>query len=425
MSCTDVPGPAPCTRPGARDVGEPRPGLRLVRPGAGAVRRRRRSGHRRAGLRVEVARRGRGRRPLATRRTWSSRRCAPRSTRSAASRAVSTVVCANRIPHGRGLGSSAAAIVSGLLPARWLVVGGDERLPDDDGCSTLAASLEGHPDNVAAALFGGLTVAWRWTGAAATARPDCASAPRSMSRRGRARRVRAARRRWRPARRAGLLPEQVPHADAASTSPGPALLVAALARPATDAAARRRPRTGCTSSTGAGACRGPRRSWPSCARRGAAVDLAVPGPTVLALAGGPRSSGCSSGAAGAAMRHAPASVDEAGRPWLPPRRLASPRARCAVRPVRPVVLGESPWCSRCGRSAPMSCTGPERSVRLLPGFCPRGGACRLRGAPALRRRRSTRRSHDISLLDTHGRRHDASCPAPAPHASGAAHPSAP
>jgi homoserine kinase len=66
------------------------------------------------------------------------------------------VVCANRIPHGRGLGSSAAAIVAGICLARALVLGG---LPDPQAL-TLAARLEGHPDNVAAALLGGLTLAW-------------------------------------------------------------------------------------------------------------------------------------------------------------------------------------------------------------------------------------------------------------------------
>ena len=69
------------------------------------------------------------------------------------------VVCANRIPHGRGLGSSAAAIVAGVVAARGLVVGGNERM-DDDAALALAASLEGHPDNVAACLLGGLTIAW-------------------------------------------------------------------------------------------------------------------------------------------------------------------------------------------------------------------------------------------------------------------------
>jgi homoserine kinase len=69
------------------------------------------------------------------------------------------LVCANRIPHGRGLGSSAAAIVAGIAAARALVVGGDERL-DDAAVLDLAHRMEGHPDNVAAAICGGLTLAW-------------------------------------------------------------------------------------------------------------------------------------------------------------------------------------------------------------------------------------------------------------------------
>jgi homoserine kinase len=69
------------------------------------------------------------------------------------------VVCANRIPHGRGLGSSAAAIVAGLVASRALVLGGEEAL-DDEAVLDLAARLEGHPDNVAACLSGGLTLAW-------------------------------------------------------------------------------------------------------------------------------------------------------------------------------------------------------------------------------------------------------------------------
>jgi homoserine kinase len=67
--------------------------------------------------------------------------------------------CANRIPHGRGLGSSAAAIVAGVLLARSLVLGGEQALPMS-GVLNLAARLEGHPDNVAACLLGGLTIAW-------------------------------------------------------------------------------------------------------------------------------------------------------------------------------------------------------------------------------------------------------------------------
>lgn len=67
--------------------------------------------------------------------------------------------CDNAIPQGRGLGSSAAAIVAGLLLARALVTDGLERLSDADILG-IATSMEGHPDNVAAALLGGFTTAW-------------------------------------------------------------------------------------------------------------------------------------------------------------------------------------------------------------------------------------------------------------------------
>ncbi len=64
----------------------------------------------------------------------------------------------NVIPHGRGLGSSGAAVVSGLLAAKGLL----EHEVELDGARLLrfATELEGHPDNVAPALFGGLTIAW-------------------------------------------------------------------------------------------------------------------------------------------------------------------------------------------------------------------------------------------------------------------------
>ncbi len=65
----------------------------------------------------------------------------------------------NAIPHGRGLGSSAAAIVTGILAARGLARDGADLLPDD-AVLALAARLEGHPDNVAACLHGGLTISW-------------------------------------------------------------------------------------------------------------------------------------------------------------------------------------------------------------------------------------------------------------------------
>ncbi len=62
---------------------------------------------------------------------------------------------ANAIPLGRGLGSSAAAIVAGACLGR-AVAGGDL---DDEALVALATAVEGHPDNVAAAFYGGLTLA--------------------------------------------------------------------------------------------------------------------------------------------------------------------------------------------------------------------------------------------------------------------------
>jgi homoserine kinase len=68
------------------------------------------------------------------------------------------LVAHNAIPHGRGLGSSGAAIVSGIMAAKGLLDGIVEI--DSSALLSLATALEGHPDNVAPALFGGLTIAW-------------------------------------------------------------------------------------------------------------------------------------------------------------------------------------------------------------------------------------------------------------------------
>ena len=64
----------------------------------------------------------------------------------------------NVIPHGRGMGSSGAAVVAGLLAAKGLLTGDVEI--GENTLLRLATELEGHPDNVAPALFGGLTIAW-------------------------------------------------------------------------------------------------------------------------------------------------------------------------------------------------------------------------------------------------------------------------
>ena len=128
------------------------------------------------------------------------------------------VRCTNRIPHGRGLGSSAAAIVAGVLLARALVRDGADRLPDGEVLA-LASELEGHPDNVAPCLLGGLTIAWL-SGSARAVRRDADPAVQPVllvppygasTEQGR-----------------GLLPDTVPHADAAFAAGRAALLVAAL-----------------------------------------------------------------------------------------------------------------------------------------------------------------------------------------------------
>lgn len=128
--------------------------------------------------------------------------------------------CANVIPHARGLGSSSAAIVGGLVLARGLVVHGDSLL-GDDALFDLAARLEGHPDNVAPALYGGFVVSGHEGGdfyaVASPVDPQVGAVvfvpPTGVS-------TEVAR---------GLLPDTVPHADAAADAGRTALLVAALA----------------------------------------------------------------------------------------------------------------------------------------------------------------------------------------------------
>ena len=86
------------------------------------------------------------------------------------------ISCRNAIPQGYGLGSSAGAIVAGLLAARGLAgEAAIARLPDI-ALLRLAAELDGHPDNVAACLAGGLTIAWT-SAAGARSGPAVAAAP--------------------------------------------------------------------------------------------------------------------------------------------------------------------------------------------------------------------------------------------------------
>jgi homoserine kinase len=127
----------------------------------------------------------------------------------------------NRIPFARGLGSSAATIAAGVAAGLAWQGREDDALPG-------AAALEGHPDNVAAALLGGVTLAWTVPAGARAMRLRADGvdfvaviAPGALA----TEEARAA------------LPAQVGHADAVHTAARAALLVAALEHGRTDALA--------------------------------------------------------------------------------------------------------------------------------------------------------------------------------------------
>ena len=141
--------------------------------------------------------------------------------------------CANRIPHGGGLGSSAAAIVAGLLLGRALLAGGPGTL-SDDAVLALASAMEGHPDNVAPALRGGFTVSFTDHSCTGGPADDGSVTPAGVG---------VIRRDVHPDVRVlvftasqassthltrGLLPATVPHADAAANAAAAGLLALAL-----------------------------------------------------------------------------------------------------------------------------------------------------------------------------------------------------
>ena len=127
------------------------------------------------------------------------------------------VRCTNRIPHARGLGSSSAAIVSGIVAACGLVRDAD--LSDQQRLD-LADELEGHPDNVAACLRGGVTFAWTEPDGPRVLRLDAHAdlAPVAF--------VPATRSSTKQVR--GLLPPSVPYEDAVLNASRAALLPHAL-----------------------------------------------------------------------------------------------------------------------------------------------------------------------------------------------------
>jgi homoserine kinase len=176
-------------------------------------------------------------------------------------------------PLGRGFGSSAAAVVLGLLAARAMVA---PEVPPGE-LLDLAAELEGHPDNVAPCLSGGATLCWREGGQVrcrtVAVHPDLVAlalvAPEAMA--------------TREARR--LLPERVPFADAQRTASRAALLPLALAGdfdlllPATDDVLHQPPRLARVPGTAA--------MLELLRARGHAAFLSGAGPSLLVLA--PRS----------------------------------------------------------------------------------------------------------------------------------------
>jgi homoserine kinase len=127
------------------------------------------------------------------------------------------VECKNAIPQGRGLGSSAAAIVAGLVLASELTYA----RASEDELLQMANTIEGHPDNVAACLLGAMTIAWleddgKANSVSMNVHPDISpvlAIPQTELDTHKAR---------------GLIPESIPHVDAAFNAGRSALLVAAM-----------------------------------------------------------------------------------------------------------------------------------------------------------------------------------------------------
>ncbi|AJT42960.1 serine kinase [Psychromicrobium lacuslunae] len=148
-------------------------------------------------------------------------RCIDHALSSAGyARAGLRIVANNVIPHGRGLGSSAAAIVAALSAAHQLLP--EHARPGTQWIFQHASELEGHPDNVAPALFGGLAISWQEEDSYRTAKvqvhpsvvPLVAVPSHELS-------TEVARE---------LLPSSVSHQSAAANSGRSALLIHALAQ---------------------------------------------------------------------------------------------------------------------------------------------------------------------------------------------------
>ncbi|WP_116452666.1 homoserine kinase [Blastococcus litoris] len=210
------------------------------------------------------------------------------------------VVAENSIPQGRGMGSSAAAVVAGVVAA-WALCP-DVGAVDDDAVLRLTTELEGHPDNVAACLLGGATLSWMTPDGARAARLDVApSVAPVVLVPGDTLSTHVAR---------GLLPATVPHADAAHAAGRAALLVHALTREpallldATEDRLHQRQRTAAMPASLALVDR--------LRERGLAAVVSGAGPSVLALTTGAADLGTVRELAAEGWSVLPLAVDEDG-----------------------------------------------------------------------------------------------------------------
>jgi homoserine kinase len=128
------------------------------------------------------------------------------------------ISCINSIPQGRGMGSSAAAIVAALVITRELCQADSI---SDAQLLERANQIEGHPDNVAACLLGGMTISWldEVGGAHAVSLPVAEGVVPVVGTPNIELSTKKAR---------GMLPEKVAHVDAVFNLSRTALLVAAL-----------------------------------------------------------------------------------------------------------------------------------------------------------------------------------------------------
>ena len=112
-----------------------------------------------SGLVVEVEGEGAGQVPLGSDHLVV--RAIERGMAATGLRAQGLLVrCRNSIPHSRGLGSSAAAVVGGLAAVNGLAAQVDSTTMNERQLVQLSSEFEGHPDNAAAAVLGGAVVSW-------------------------------------------------------------------------------------------------------------------------------------------------------------------------------------------------------------------------------------------------------------------------